>query len=216
MDCKCITSPEQQWRELFRLQYPFETIPDIFEDNRLDNVSVDSAFPFAHELDAFAVSEWPDLMFTDNRLSDAGEQVIELPDNAAADTVHVDRSFMNDMQAVRQRVQILEQRMSQPTERESDLEMVLGNVWQALVRSGSADALPDSPIWRLVQRFARNILSTTPASTLAVQTVANPHPNPSAPLTTFSSDDWASLFDESAMPGPSRGIRSDSGYHTGL
>ena len=107
-----------------------------------------------------------------------------------------------------QRVALLEQRAAQPTEREQDLEMVLENVWQALVRCNSVDAQPESALWKLVKRFARNVL-TTPT----------PPPAPIPPLS--GGMDWGSFLASDAAVGnglngvPHVGPSSDSGYHSG-
>jgi hypothetical protein len=144
------------------------------------------------------------------------EPAIEYSNSVSADAVQIDGTFLSDLQLLRQRVQLLEQRISQPFERESDLEMVLGNVWQALVRSGSSDAQPESPVWRLVRRFARNVLSTTTESTLPVQTNITGSGGPVNSTNTLNSEDWMNLFDDVSMPGPTKSIRSDSGYQTAL
>lgn len=67
--------------------------------------------------------------------------------------------YLPAIQSLRSRLEVLEQRITLPTDREQDLEMVLGNVWQALVRCQSRDTEPDSPLWKLVARFARSVLA---------------------------------------------------------
>ena len=161
----------------------------------------------------------PDLaspFFPHNIVTDTVEQLTDYTNNVSIDPIQIDGSFSSDLQILRQRVQLLEQRISQPTERESDLEMVLGNVWQALVRSGSTDAQPESPVWRLVRRFARNVLSTATRSSLPVPDGPNKSDGAAISMSTMYSEDWTNLLNDPSMPAPSKGIRSDSGYQTGM
>ena len=164
-------------------------------------------------IDEFAipnVSDFTESAFMDYT-ADAVQPSIECSNTASTEALKIDRSFLSELQSLRRSVQLLEQRISQPTERESDLEMVLGNVWQALVRSGSRDAQPESP----VRRFARNVLSSETEPTLPVQANMDGSGGPANATSTFSSEDWVNLFNDPSMQGPSRDLRSDSGYHTG-
>jgi hypothetical protein len=216
--CECITSSEQQWNELFRLQYPFRAVPSVFEEESLEIRPLEGGIQSTFNFNEFAIPGNADLAESTfvNYTTDQVEPSIEPSNTVPADAVQIDASFVSNLLSLRQRVQLLEQRITQPTERESDLEMVLGNVWQALVRSGSSDAQPESPVWRLVRRFARNVLSTTTEPTLPVQANVDASGGPANSTTTFYSEDWMNLFNDPNMPGPSKGLRSDSGYHTGF
>jgi len=69
----------------------------------------------------------------------------------------------------------LEVQIAQLKQQEQDLEMVLGNVWQALVRSGSADARPASSLWKLVRRFASSVVAVPVPPDMAMsQTMVTP------------------------------------------
>jgi hypothetical protein len=211
--CNCITSPEQQWKELFRLQYPGATIPDVFDD--LSTGFIQPAAPLLDDPGFdFALPDIPEAYLLDGFLDDVVEPTVETPNIALTDPVQVDQSILLELQELRQTIQRLEQRINQPNERESDLEMVLGMVWQALVRSRSSETRPEAPLFRLVRRFACNILNTADSG----QAPARASPERSAGLsnstTTISSDDWMNLFDDSAVAGSSQANCSDSGYQT--
>lgn len=131
-----------------------------------------------------------------------------------AKQVHFDTSLRDEAQSLRERIHILEQRVFQPTDREQDLEMVLGNVWQALVRSGSTDAQPDSPVWRLVARFASNVLSTTPGPRVtSSQQLCTRSADTSEPLSTV---DWTAWLNDADYREACKSLASDSGYSSSL
>lgn len=218
LTCQCVTSSEEQWRELFRLQYPSTAIPTISDEEPVQFVPTNDYLQEEsnnEDVGASGIFNLAVSSFVDDTV-DIVEPSIEYPNAHGANTVQIDGSFMNDIQSLRQRVQLLEQRFSQPTERESDLEMVLGNVWQALVRTGSSDAQPESPVWRLVRRFARNILSTTTEPAVVTQEHVGESRGPADLSTNLFSEDWMDMFNDPSMVGPSKGSHSDSGYRTGV
>ena len=120
------------------------------------------------------------------------------------------------MQMLRETIQLLEQRMSQPAERESNLEIVLGNMWQALARSGGTDARLDSPTWRLVVRFARNIISTTQISPSIGFLQSDISTYPPTGNETFDASEWVDVINDIPVARTLKGHLSDSGYRTGF
>lgn len=215
--CECITSSEEQWRELFRLQYPSRAVPEAFDDESLEVVPLENGSQSNFNFDEFTIPGNLDLaesVFV-NYTNDTLETPAESSNTASADAIQIGGPVLSDLQVLRERVQLLEQRISQPTGRESDLEMVLGIVWQALVRSGSEDGQPESPVWRLVQRHARNVLSTTTGPALPVQANLDALGGQGNSAATLNAEDWVSLINYPSIPVPSKGICSDSGYNTG-
>lgn len=255
--CECILSPEQQWRQLFLLQYPGLPVPDLAlfsstnaaqegtvsnENMTLDGLwdelaaefglpssnvhrtndatSDDTVYNSIERMDIPGNDNLPNDTLTRpvNETTDPQQATSQLSATThnppgesqtapaqSSTTIQIDQTFFTEVQTLRQRVQLLEQRLSQPTDREQDLEMVLGNVWQALVRTGSADAQPESPVWRLVRRFAGSILSTVPRSSAETQPAAGP--------TAPSSFQWQELLGP-CLPSGAAGSRAvaDSGY----
>ncbi|KAK4505478.1 hypothetical protein PRZ48_003441 [Zasmidium cellare] len=259
--CECIVSPEQQWRQLFLLQYPNLSVPDLAQfqsqtivqevDPVSDGMALDGLWSdFASgfglpppEQEGMNDATSDDTVFNSIEMLDfPGGQVntsngfaqpvnqnidpqqfgLPLPGPSVVEAngasrephdvppppqpnIQIDENFFTEVQTLRERVVLLEQRLSQPSDREQDLEMVLGNVWQALVRTRSADAQPESPVWRLVRRFAGSILSTVPRSSAESQ--------PTGTQTAPSSFQWQDLLGACGPPVPS-GSRTggDSGY----
>lgn len=264
-ECECILSPEDQWRQLFLLQYPEREAPDLASFSiqltnesiaSLDNTdysryldhfnpgSVDYQLPELNGRGTENVASG-DLVFSSiEPLRVPGEnngipqfqgpssgglaslQVSESEHTTASNSnpdqiipgpldstvaFRIDETFFSDVQSLRERVHLLEQRLSYPNEREQDLEMVLANVWQALVRTGSADAQPESPIWRLVRRFAGNTLSSVPANSSNAQPAVEQMS--SLPSMDTSALEWQGLFGTCPPPAllnPQN--TSDSGY----
>lgn len=105
---------------------------------------------------------------------------------------------------------LLEQCLSQPTDREQDLEMVLANVWQALVRTGSEESQLESPVWRLVRRFAGSVLITAPRVSNDTRPLVAPSDlAQAAPVLAF---DMRELVGSRAVAGPMSAVPRDSGY----
>lgn len=261
--CDCIRSPEEQWRQLFLVQYPDMPVPELTL-SRTQN-TIEEAEPTSNETDFDSL--WNGIMTEfqrpepgasrmnehtsdgtvhdsietieassneidiDNILAQLDSDTIDLqfPEASATGANHItsdetthnptqptldmriDETLFSDVQTLRQRVQLLEQRLSQPTDREQDLEMVLGNVWQALVRAGSADAQPESPVWRLVRRFAGGVLSTAPRPSHEAQPPAAQSPPPQ--YANASMLDMRNLLGSRTLPDASKPLNGpDSGY----
>lgn len=255
--CECVLAPEQQWRQLFRLQYPDLPVPELalfssrgttqvllapnddmtldgfWDDltvdfdllpsnqnvindatsdqtvrNSIERIDLSANANLSNSISAQTVNDHTDPLQTTLQppglIHTSTDETRNAPRQPST-SVQIDETFFTEVQTLRQRVQLLEQRLSQPSEREQDLEMVLGNVWQALVRSRSADAQPESPVWRLVRRFAGSILSAVPRSSTETQLAAAP--------TAPSSFQWQDLLG-SCLPSGSTGSHAvaDSGY----
>lgn len=174
----CVTDSQQQWWALYHLEYPSRAVSQEHqaassarnelvpaEDHELHHVAVipveDTApwdlasagfldFP-ADPTQQSSISQ----LQQGDQMQDAQNDEPGLPELRAA--VHTLRTGMR----------LLEQRHSEPSEREQDLEMVLGNIWQALQRckcpQTQVEIQPDTPLWKLVRRFCPNVLSNAPA-----------------------------------------------------
>lgn len=191
--CRHLLTPQDQWQELYALQYPTSNraavLPPDISSTHMSNASQDmlnmSFDEFLVPMDELDVQSLPSssaaplnntgssqsMAFTAaSSFMDVGTPSSRVPGSLSSSPLFrrsgntAQATLEGEVQRLRERVQILEQRLSQPSEREQDLEMVLTNVWQALLRSGSADAQTESGVWRLVSRFASNILSTAAQS----------------------------------------------------
>ena len=78
--------------------------------------------------------------------------------------------------------------------------MVLGFVWDALMRSESPEARRDSHLWRLMERDVPNILRATAGSSAVDTQQSNNTLAVDPMISSFLSDEWLDLLDETGMP----------------
>ena len=196
-------------------------VPDVFSSSGTGSLTIDSSTAMQHTPEQggheFGSSFEYVLLPSDETFASAievaptTETFAGMPSFDDFENAGASRS---DVQALREQVRLIEQRMARPNERERDLEMVVGLLWQALARSGSTDAQPDSPLSQLVRRFVPNVLSTAQAPTAALLPQANVpeymiHGSADPPLV-----DWDSLAVDQGLPRSSNSQQSDSGYGT--
>jgi hypothetical protein len=217
-NCECITSSTAQWRELFRLQHPDQDPPELARDSNnfgttecaiedLQPEQANNGQHVAQSIEPSNVAE-PGQQPSDQLEDFDFDAFLSQPPPMPEPAPQVDP--LAQMQVLREKVSLLEQRQSLPNEQEQELEMVLGIVWEALVRSKSTEAQPDTWLWKLVRRFAPKILRTTPPAPL------QPHNEPPANPPSF---DWSDLgtfpFDFSMTNTSQAGRSTDSGYRSG-
>ena len=215
--CDCIMTTARQWDELFRLQYPHQAVPEALGQSAAVAGSSDEGLNdeiASNELDVRNTTELTTDMpsLQEHTITDSPSHWMEpsapLRHSVAAENIQIDLPSFIDVHTLRQQMYEQEQRISRQSERESDLEMVLGNVWQALVRSGSSDAQPDSPLWRLVARFAKNMLSTTSgSSSTSNQQAGSQLTEPPASIETL---DWSSWVNDWSFIEPHTDLHSES------
>ncbi|PPJ50070.1 hypothetical protein CBER1_05050 [Cercospora berteroae] len=170
--CQCITTADQQWQELYKLQYPMHQAVTLHEAlvSAEGTATEPLHLPMEHSLTPAQDAEEIDWQLSDSGANFArglGEVAADGQDLQPPQEVHQLYANINGLQ---QQVLLLEQRvLSQPTAREEDLELTLGFVWQALCRSESVESQPETLIWRMISRHAPNVLSS--ASTISLPTV---------------------------------------------
>lgn len=210
--CACITTPEQQWQELFRLQYPATASTHVFNDVEVQNVEASGTSRDVFDFDDFTMPGVGEPAFLNNPFADTVLHSIEDSNFGSSGRKQSEASIWNEMQILRQSIQLLEQRAAHPSGRESDLEMVLGLVWQALVLSGSTETQPDSPLCRLVQRFAGNVFGTaTYTTTSSGQPSMDTSNEAPGLMKTIGCGDWTDLFNDAV---PSENNPSISAHQT--
>ena len=142
-----------------------------------------------------------------------------IPENDTRDRyvapVQSNEAVVTELQTLRTQVQLLEQRvMAQPSERERNLEMVIGLLWGALVRSKSSEVQGDSHLRRLVTVFTRGVLNPIADPPTDTPQQTNPADCPLTSGPGFSAVEWEEFLGDSNSAGPSHAIFSDSGYRT--
>ena len=218
--CRCVTTSEEKWRELFLLQYTYADVPDVFGQNNTSGTALGEAsnehFNF-NTIDTDALFDTGTEQYSVGNPTMPTTQATPLSalDHFASDTFsspnRVDAALVK---ALCERVQILEQRTSQPGQREWDLEMVVANVWQALVRSNSPEAQRNSAVWQVVARHAPKVLSPIQSHNTVQPQDMNVREWPPSSTSSFPDVDWAHLRNTAGLPSSLRNIRSDSGYLT--
>lgn len=150
--CVCITTAEEQWAQLFLLQYPGRELPpnSIFDSDAY--TAIPDAIGISDGTSSFITATIDDLSFQHHR-SDQGDS----SSSEATQSTSQDHDYLlAEIETLRQ--QLRQQQVHQRSPREDNLETTLGLVWQAFCRTGSAERCQDSMLWRLVKRDAPNVL----------------------------------------------------------
>lgn len=186
--CVCVTTADQQWQELYRLQYPTHlpiTLHEALASDQPDGIEPISMIRNDSPNSAQNPEE-VDVLIAHSVASDPSGTTAcshNIPIPAAQDMTKLHA----EIHEMRQQMHRLEQLIvSKPTSREEDLELTLGIVWQAFCRTGSADSQPETPIWRLVRRNAPSVLSSG-------STAPTAHPGVSIITDQPGSNEWSDV-----------------------
>ncbi|KAF7191163.1 Transcriptional regulator CRZ1, partial [Pseudocercospora fuligena] len=238
--CQCIETVFDLWMALYRIAFPGQGDPDVdfygssSEQETADQVTMndgDDHLPLTADNDP--VSQ---LAIDPDHVLPSTEPTFDGPDIPFPDLDNLDASFLDSgadgaacsdvtvpsalLNTFLQKVAVLEQRHSQPTQREGLLEGILGMVWQSLCKTGSPDCHPDAPLFKTVSAAVPGVTSVAPRVDLTTQTWAGSQSRSAQHGFDdyFSTMDVNTIWPELLRPGtgadPSSKLPqpSDSGY----
>lgn len=122
-----------------------------------------------------------------------------------------------ELQQMRSRLGLLEQRLRRPSQEQRKVEAVLRMVWKRLVTTGDAEAQPEADLWNLVASVTPNVISASATAAAPTQ--------PFEPTTDAADFDVRELSGQpsnvvSSGVGKGKaaagGPRTDSAYGSGL
>ena len=225
---ECLITSEQRWRALFKLKYADLEVPDdVFTESsqtqgdiaaalytQQDLVVSDDNVP-SQRIDSFSPSQ------TRERADETRQpgEAMSLPAPGGETIDAAQRTIdevLNELQALPAQVQLLEQRIvAIPSERERNLEMVIGLLWEFCQRLQPRETREGSYLRRLISQYAPSVLSPDSMGREEVPQMVDPLDATLMDAPDFTLADFEEILNDPNHAGPSNTQRSDSAYQSG-
>jgi hypothetical protein len=225
---ECLITSEQRWKALFKLKYPDLEVPDnaLVESCQTQGDIAAASHPQQDLIGLGGNASSEPIDFFSTTQTREPEADTRQPDNAISPVVHpgetvssAQRTFdevLNELRALPAQVQLLEQRiMAVPSERERNLEMVIGLLWEFCQRLEPRGSREGSHLRRLISQYAPDVLSPDSADQENPPQMAGPLDATLMDAPDFTWADFEEIINDTDCAGPSNAPRADSAYQSG-
>ncbi|KXT10339.1 hypothetical protein AC579_4953 [Pseudocercospora musae] len=177
-DCDCITTSEEQWEILFRLQYPDAAVPQVFTSQVSSSPS--ESTPLSG-LDLGVDFDLGELLHFPLPQTNAGPRSAVSHEQIATDTAMASPAVDTHAAAVRQSIQSLGDQLSKAQQDAKNRGLAVELLYGALRRTNSSDAQPGSSILKVIQQLVPDVLKVpdpavaTPSMAQNSSSIGFPH-----------------------------------------